>query len=123
MSIKALGYSLKPEHYETIKKMVSVFTKEEAEILDLASFSCDVGSEDIVLFFGKKTLLKCSDKVLKARLEFPELDKLDKDTGRDELRKEAYDKLVSFKKIYDSNSFDKINDYKKELTETNQVMK
>jgi hypothetical protein len=121
MAIKAYGTNLRPEHYDTIKAMVGIFTKEPVEILDLISYGCDPQFDDIILVFGRQAKHKCSDKPVKAKLEFPEIEKLQKETGEEPIRIAAAKKLQAFEKLYSSGQLDKTKEWKKTVEEEVQT--
>ena len=103
--IKAFGYNIQPEERETvIIPMAKYATNEPVEILDLRSVKPKVGIDDIIFVYGERSARLIKDFKCRAKVEFPELYKLEKRFGEEEARRLAFDQLSKFKKALLTNT-------------------
>lgn len=107
MKLKAIGYNLTTGEKEIIRSMAKVLTSTPVEIVDVQSFVAgeEIDPDDILLVYGQRSLREVGSIGCRARLEFPELYKLEKtqDECHFDERQEAFDKLLKFKKMLDSD--------------------
>lgn len=96
--LKAYGFNLRKEDYEIINRMVSIIdTTQPAEILDLRSFGAEVDSDDILFLYGPRALKECEAFKCLAKIEFPDVSKLDVTFGDEQERELAHQKLLRLK--------------------------
>jgi hypothetical protein len=110
MSFKAFGKNIRKEDYNTIKKMVKLVTLDTVDIFDLLSIRMNVQHDDVIFVFGTAAEKESEGKTCKARLVFPEIEKLSSDLGEKELRYLALKQLLEFKDALD-NAEDQISEY------------
>jgi hypothetical protein len=99
MSIKAIGYNInKEEEEKIIIPMAQIVSSDIVDVFDLRSVKPDVSADDIVFVFGEKTSRMMQNIPCKIKLEFPDLPKLDRRFGEEDLRRQALEQLLRLKK-------------------------
>lgn len=104
MSFKAFGFNLIDNHIRLIKAMLKNITDEEVEIIDLRCFEPEVGLADIIIAYGFKAQRRLENKKCRARLGFPDPDRLDVAHGDPKERRLAQEKLIKFRDTLDSDT-------------------
>lgn len=108
MSYRAYGTSIRKEDYGLIRNMAAMVTTDPIDIYDLKSYEMNIGPDDVVFLFGRAALAKAKDQSCRAKITFPEPEKLNKGSlGEEELRVEAFEKLSQLKEILRSGDLSK----------------
>lgn len=98
MNINAYGYGVRKKDLTLIQNMVAVLGEEyTAQVKDLKSYECNPEPDDIVFLFGQRAINACADKKCRAKIDFPELGKLDPALGETLDRTLAYKRLLILK--------------------------
>jgi hypothetical protein len=107
MKFKAYGINIRKEDYETIRGMMKLVASEIIDIYDLKSYELDIRYDDIVFVFGNKAEKLSKNIDCKAKLIFPDVDRLSKDVGDPEERQLAKEKLLLLKQAIENGSLEK----------------
>ena len=91
MAFKAFGKTIRKEDYTTIRKMARIVTQDPIDIYDLRSSRMQISQDDVVFIFGHVATLEGTSKDCKAKLSFPEVEKMSTDLGETEVRQEGYE--------------------------------
>lgn len=110
MIFKAYAINLLKSDFILIKDIVSTVTKENVEIFDLRSYEIESTADDVLFLFGRRAHILGHEKKCKMMIELPEVDKLSKDYGTEEDRKEAYEQLIKFKARLENQQLNKLID-------------
>lgn len=100
---KAYGFNLTENDEKIISKMFSLVTTDMPEIYDLRSFSPEIDSDDVIFVYGLKSKKICKELKCLAKIEFPDIAKLDATTGDEGQRELAYKEILKLKKYLGSN--------------------
>lgn len=96
--LKAYGFNLRKEDYDIIQRMAAVIdATQKIEILDLKSFGAEVDPDDILFLYGPRALKECEAFKSLAKIEFPDVSKLDATFGNEQERELAHEKLLRLK--------------------------
>lgn len=118
---KAYAMNLQENDYSLIKKIVSVVTKEQVDVIDLRSYSMETTEEDILFLFGRRAHMLGIDKKCKYKAELPEVEKLSKDYGTEEDREETFNFLTKFKQRIENPDKEQTTDLKSETIQDDLI--
>jgi hypothetical protein len=99
---RALGYNLREEDEETIRKMVAYASNGSPVSLEISDLRCVVPEseqEDTLLVFGSRASRMTEELPHRVRVEFPDVTKLDADFGEEAEREAAQEKLKELKAL------------------------
>ena len=102
--LKAYGFNLRKEDYKTIQRMGAIIdATQKTEIFDLKSFGVEVDPNDILFIYGPRALKECEAFECLAKIEFPDISKLDATFGDEQERELAHEKLLRLKDVLASD--------------------
>ena len=99
MKFVALAFNIIEEDIKTIRAVFKVITDQEIEILDLMNYEMNRTEDYIVITFGTRAAKQAKEIKCISKLELPEVDKLDKKFGDQELRNSTHQSLLKFKEL------------------------
>lgn len=102
MAFLAFGTNIRKEDYNTIRNMMKLVASESIEIFDVRVHEALAKPEDIIFVFGKRAEMFCKDLQCKAKLIFPDIDRLSRDLGESEMRQQAKEQLLKFRETLES---------------------
>lgn len=108
MAFLAFGTNIRKEDYNTIRNMMKLVAPDTIEIFDVRVHEATAKSEDIVFIFGKRAEMFCKNLQCKAKLIFPDIDRLSRDLGESEIRQNAKEQLLKFRETLESGALNNL---------------
>ena len=102
--MKAFGFNLTNDHTALIRRMLKDIIDEEIEVVDLQCFPPEIGPTDIIVAYGRQAQRRLQEVLCRAKVGFPDPDRLDVAHGDPEEIRLAREKLAKFRDMLDSDT-------------------